>query len=112
MEGPFIIGNTVYIAVSGLGVFRSTNRGKTWEAVNVGLPQVYSWELYAVGNTLFAAEREKGIFRLRDDQNTWVFVKPYPPFYINAMEVVDTSLYAATGGQGVYRIGLDKPDGK
>ena len=112
MEGPFIIGNTVYIAVSGLGVFRSTNRGKTWEAVNVGLPQVYSWELYAVGITLFAAEREKGIFRLRDDQNTWVFVKPYPPFYISAMEVVDTSLYAATGGQGVYRIGLDKPEGK
>ena len=112
IEGPIIVGNAVYISVYELGVFRSTNRGKTWEAVTAGLPQGYTWRLHAVGNTLFTIEREKGIFQLGDDRNTWAFVKPYPPFYVNAITILDTTLYAATGGQGVYRIGLGKPEGK
>ena len=111
IEGPIIMGNTIYIAVYERGVFRSADRGKTWESVNDGLPQGHSWELFSAGNMLFAAEWETGIFQLKDDR-TWVSVKPYPPHFINAMEVVDGTLYAATGGQGVYRIGLDKPEGK
>ncbi|MDE0042581.1 MAG: hypothetical protein OXT74_11145, partial [Candidatus Poribacteria bacterium] len=50
IKGPVSIGNDVYIAVSNLGVFRSTNRGKTWESLDAGLPQAYSWELDAVEN--------------------------------------------------------------
>ena len=106
IEGHVIEGKTVYIAVYERGVFRSADRGKTWESVNEGLPQGHSWELFAAGNMLFAAEWEGGIFQLKHDQ-TWEFVKPHPPFYINRMEVVDTTLYAATGGQGVYRINLE-----
>ena len=106
IEGLVIEGKTVYIAVYERGVFRSADRGKTWESVNEGLPQGHSWELFAAGNMLFAAEWEGGIFQLKHDQ-TWEFVKPHPPFYINRMEVVDTTLYAATGGQGVYRIDLE-----
>ena len=102
------MGNTVYIAVSDLGVFRSETHGNTWEAVNDGLPAAYSWELYAVGDTLFAVEWEKGIFQLRGDRNRWEFVKSPPPFFIVAMEIVDSTLYAATDGQGVYRINLEK----
>ena len=115
IEGLIIMGNTVYISVSERGVFRSADRGKTWESVSEGLPQRHSWELYAVGNMLFAAEWEAGVFQLGNGQNTWTFVNPYPAnvlIVVNAMVVVDTTLYAATGGQGVYRIGLDKPDGK
>ena len=107
IEGPIIMGNTVYIAVFERGVFRSADRGKTWKSVNDGLPQGHYWELFSAGNMLFAAEWEAGIFQLKHDR-TWVFVKPYPPTFINTMEVVDTTLYAATGEQGVYRIDLTK----
>ena len=107
IEGPIMMGNTVYIAVYERGVFRSSDRGKTWDLVNDGLPQEHSWELYAVGNSLFAVGQEAGIFQLNHDQ-TWAFVKPYPPNFMITMEVVDTTLYAATGGQGVYRIDLTK----
>ena len=107
IEGPIMMGNTVYIAVYERGVFRSSDRGKTWDLVNDGLPQGHSWELYAVGNSLFAVEQEAGIFQLNHDQ-TWAFVKPYPPYFMSTMEVVDTTLYAATGGQGVYRVDLEK----
>ena len=105
IEGPIIMGNTIYIAVYERGVFRSADRGKTWESVNDGLPQGHSWELFSAGNMLFAAEWEAGIFQLKHDR-TWVFVKAYPPNFINTMEVVDTTLYAGTGEQGVYRIDL------
>ena len=105
IEGPIIMGNTIYIAVYERGVFRSADRGKTWESVNDGLPQGQSWELFSAGNMLFAAEWEAGIFQLKHDR-TWVFVKAYPPNFINTMEVVDTTLYAGTGEQGVYRIDL------
>ena len=107
IEGPIIMGNTVYIAVHERGVFRSADRGKTWESINDGLPHEHSWELFAARNMLFAAEWEAGIFQLKHDR-TWVYVKPYPPSYINAMEVVDTTLYAATGEQAMYRINLEK----
>ncbi len=110
IEGPIIMGNTVYIAVYERGVFRSADRGKTWESVSDGLPQGNSWELFAVGIALFAVEGEAGIFQLKHDR-TWVFVKPYPPDSINAMDVLDTTLYAATGQQGVYRIDLTESSG-
>ena len=110
IEGPIMMGNTIYIAVYERGVFRSADRGKTWESVNDGLPQGHSWEFFSVGNVLFAAEWGAGIFQLKDDR-TWVSVKPYPPNFINTMEVVDTTLYAATGEQGVYRIDLEKFEG-
>ena len=111
IEWVDIIGNTAYISVSELGVFRSTNHGKTWESVSDGLPQSHSWGLYAVGKTLYAVDREAGIFKLDNVQNTWAFVNSHPPSelstVVNAMEVVDSTLYVATGGWGVYRINLE-----
>ncbi len=113
IEGPIMMGNTVYIAVYERGVFRSADRGKTWESTNDGLPQEHSWELFAPDNALFAVEREAGIFKLKNGQNTWAFVNSHPPcepsIVVNAMEVVDTTLYVATGGWGVYRIQLEEP---
>ncbi len=114
IEGPVVMGNTVYIAVYERGVFRSADHGKTWESISDGLPQGDSWELFAVGNMLFAAEREAGIFKLKNGQNTWAFVNSHPPIdpsvVVNAMEDVDTTLYVATGGRGVYQIRLDNPN--
>ena len=109
-----IIGNTTYISVSDLGVFRTTNHGETWESVSDGLPQSHSWGLYAVGNTLFAADWEASILQLTNGQNTWTFVNSHPPVDpsvgLNAMEVVDSTLYVATGGWGVYRINMEQPE--
>ena len=114
IEGPIVMGNTVYIAVYERGVFQSADRGKTWESISDGLPQGDSWELFSVGNMLFAAEREAGIFKLKNGQNTWTFFKSHPPIdpsvVVNAMDVVDSTLYVATGGRGVYQIREDNPD--
>lgn len=110
IEGLVVLGKTVYISISGSGVFRSTDRGKTWESVNEGLPRAYSWEFHAVENTLYATDEDEGIFRLRDGRDSWEFVKPSPSDMMSALAVAGTTLYAGIGEKGVYRIVLENPD--
>ena len=110
IEGLVVLGKTVYISISESGVFRSTDRGKTWESVNEGLPRAYSWELHAVENTLYATQGDKGIFWLRDGQDSWGLVASSPSDLITALAVAGTTLYAGMGGSGVYRIVLENPD--
>jgi photosystem II stability/assembly factor-like uncharacterized protein len=110
IEGLVVLGKTVYISISESGVFRSTDRGKTWESVNEGLPRAYSWELHAVENTLYATQGDKGIFWLRDGQDSWGLVASSPSDLITALAVAGTTLYAGMGGSGVYRIMLENPD--
>ncbi len=106
-SGAVVLGKTVYAGVAGRGVFRSTDRGKTWESVNDGLPSAYSRALYPVGNALYATRWDQGIFRLRKGQDSWEFVKSFPPSsIISALVVAGKTLYAGTS-QGVYRIELD-----
>ena len=107
IEGPAVLGKTVYISISNSGVFQSTNRGKTWKLINEGLSPQFSWTFYTVSNTLYATRTDQGIFRLRKGQDSWEFVKPFPPgSRISALAVTGKTLYAGTS-QGVYRIELD-----
>ena len=105
--GAVALGKTVYTGVSGQGVFRSTDHGKTWKSVNEGLPREYRWEFYPVGNTLYAT-RTEGIFQIKNGWDSWEFVKPSPLYMhpIGPLAVTDKTLYAGTS-QGVYRIELD-----
>ena len=109
IRGPIALENDVYIAVSGLGVFRSANRGKTWKSVNEGLPHALISSLHSVENMLYA-EVFEGIFRLKTDGHSWEFVTPGLLPGANALVAGNNMLYAATGGQGVYRIDPSKSD--
>ena len=109
IRGPIALENDVYIAVTELGVFRSANRGKTWESVNEGLPHALISSLHSVENMLYA-EVFEGIFRLRTDGHSWEFVTPGLLPGANALVAGNNMLYAATGGQGVYRIDPSKSD--
>jgi hypothetical protein len=105
-----VLGKTVFISTPESGVLRSADRCKTWESVNEGLPQAYSWELHAVGNTLYATLWDEGIFRLKVDRDSWEFVKPFLsdyPYGVGALTVAGGTLYAGIGESGVYRIALD-----
>ena len=105
-----VLGKTVFISTPESGVLRSADRCKTWESVNEGLPQAYSWELHAVGNTLYATLWDEGIFRLKDGRDSWEFVKPFLsdyPYGVGALTVAGGTLYAGIGESGVYRIALD-----
>jgi hypothetical protein len=58
---------------SGTGIFRSPNRGKTWEAVNNGLTTLSVQALYCdrEQNHLYAGTPSGGVFRSRDGGENW-----------------------------------------
>jgi len=73
--------NTVYAAtgeegVAGLGhgVFKSTDRGLTWIAMNVGLTNLNVWRLTIDPRdpeTLYAGTIGRGVFKSTDGANSW-----------------------------------------
>jgi hypothetical protein len=48
----------------GSGVFRSTNNGTNWTAVNTGLTDTYVYALASIGTYLFAGAGNTGVWRL------------------------------------------------
>ncbi len=63
-------GKTLYAAVFGAGVFRSTDNGVTWKAVNKGLKNFDIWSLTVKGTALYAATT-KGLFYSTDNAQSW-----------------------------------------
>ena len=66
------------------GVFRSTDGGSSWTAVNNGLSIVYASMVYSLavvsssggggGTNLFAGVEDGGIWRSTDDGDNWTWV--------------------------------------
>ncbi len=70
---------TVYAATSGDGVYASTDRGDSWQAINTGLTNKTIRELKIAGSpngtyTLFAAPTAGGLFRRTSTQTAWTLV--------------------------------------
>ena len=66
--------DALYVAGPGLGVMRSEDGGKTWSALNEGLPsrEVEAFATHAdQAATLYAYVPEKGIYRSEDAGETW-----------------------------------------
>ena len=96
------------------GVFKSTNGGATWTAVNSGLPggQVSSVALspgYASDQTLFAGTFDNGLYKSTNGGATWTAVNSgltnqgvisvaLSPGYAS-----DQTLFAGTYGGGVFK---------
>jgi hypothetical protein len=58
--------STVYTATGGAGVFRSTDAGRSWHALNAGLTvlDVRSLGIDATGRTLYAGTAQGGVAAL------------------------------------------------
>jgi ligand-binding sensor domain-containing protein len=71
-----ILGEDLF-AGTGTGVFRSTDRGVSWTAVNFGLPipsppsGLQILQLETMGIYIFAGTNGKGIFRSSDNGESW-----------------------------------------
>ncbi|MCU0427826.1 MAG: hypothetical protein MUF71_19610 [Candidatus Kapabacteria bacterium] len=60
----------LYAATAGAGVFRSSDTGRTWAAVNIGLTNLTVNALFADGSTIYAGTAS-GLFRTGDAGQRW-----------------------------------------
>src|SRR5664280_326055 len=101
---------TLYAGTASGGVFRSTDSGDHWTAVNTGLsdPRVIFLAVNPLTpTTLYAGTVGGGIFRSTDSGATWTAVNTglnnADVRYIAINPTSPTTLYTGTDGNGVFR---------
>jgi photosystem II stability/assembly factor-like uncharacterized protein len=100
----------VYAGTCGYGIYKSIDSGRTWAAVNSGLPtKLVVWDLLIdpqEPSIIFAATGN-GIFKSPDGGQTWNAIAPnLSNFWIFCLAInpADRSvLYAGTNGRGVFK---------
>jgi len=94
---------TVYAGSFGMGLFRSTNRGQSWEALNNGLTDPFLLCLAVTpGQHVYAGTMRGGVYRLSLKGAQWESISQgLEDTEIKSFLVHDGRVYAGTG-QGVY----------
>jgi photosystem II stability/assembly factor-like uncharacterized protein len=101
---------TLYVGTRGGGVFKSTDGGDRWSAVNSGMT---NFDVVAVvldpqtPTTLYAATWGSGVFKSIDGGNsTWIVNNGLTTGYLHTLAVdpqTPTTLYVGTYGGGVFK---------
>ncbi len=102
--------HVVYAGSFGQGIFRSRDRGGSWDAVNTGLKDLFILCLaYGKDGTLYAGTFRAGVFQSRDGGANWQAINTgLKRLEIKVLLIEDDVIYAGTG-DGVYRLSdLDK----
>ena len=88
------LGDALYVGTSSDGVYRSSDNGQSWTAVNNGLPgdPLYVSVLHAVGSNLFAWMRSGGIYRTTNNGQNWIR-------FDSGLTQLPVSSFASDGGQ-------------
>jgi photosystem II stability/assembly factor-like uncharacterized protein len=101
---------TLYAGTMGAGVFRSTDSGSTWTAVNTGLANPNALRLAidpAARDTLYAGTYGGGVFRSTDSGDHWTAMNTGLASQNATALAIDpltpATLYAGTDGGGIFR---------
>lgn len=95
----------IYAGSFGHGVFRTMDRGATWNPVGEGVTDPFILSLTVTNRGIvYAGTFRGGVFRSRDEGNTWQSVNEgLKRLEVKSLLAVDQELYAGTG-DGVYRL--------
>ena len=96
---------TLYAGSFGHGIFRTVDRGATWDAVGSGVTDPFILSLTTSKNgAVYAGTFRGGVFRSRDDGKTWKAINAgLKQLEVKALMMAGEELYAGTG-DGVYRL--------
>lgn len=94
------------------GVFRSTDFGKSWAAINNGLKNHLVYSLFVSGKYIFAGT-DSGAFRSTNDGDSWLTVDSgftkQRIFRVIVFAETGEYMFAGTNGNGIFR-SSDKGD--
>ncbi len=101
------VGNALYAGIANAttgGVFRSTDGGQTWTALNNGLTSRIVFDLAATSTALFASTTNAGVFRSTDGGQNWTAVNNgLPSLTVVGLAAVKDTVVAAVIGNTLYR---------
>ena len=100
------VGSTLYATFWNGGVFRSTNSGDSWTAINDGLDETTATSIGTAGTELYIGTFT-GVFRWIAAKEQWEPVGSLP-HQILSLAVLDGFLYAGTAYGGVFKIPIEK----
>jgi photosystem II stability/assembly factor-like uncharacterized protein len=86
------------LAGTNSGINRSTNYGATWERVNDKLTLCFA----AIGSNVFAGTGN-GVIISSDFGNNWTIPNDSMSYYITALAIKDTVIFAGTMQNGIFR---------
>ena len=104
----------VYVGLERAGLYRSADGGHTWQHASVGLnPEAIVSDVVfdpTDGQTMYLADRLSGVYRSTDGGATWTPINTnLRTRDVNALAISSDGehLYAATEGEGVFRLDLN-----
>jgi photosystem II stability/assembly factor-like uncharacterized protein len=104
---------TIYAGAERGGIWRSTDAGASWKQIANGMPAEATVHAIVVdatrSGTVFAGDQQSGVYRSTDGGTTWAAINNgLRNRAVNALALTPDGrhLYAATEGNGVYRLDL------
>ncbi|MBI4650225.1 hypothetical protein HY745_02860 [Candidatus Desantisbacteria bacterium] len=92
------------------GILRSTDNGKTWTHMDIGLINNYVQVLAVNGSNLFAGTLGSGVFRSTDNGETWIPINTgLTDLNIYALAVIGSDLIVETWS-GIVHLSTNKGD--
>ena len=101
-----VSGTNLFVGVSGIGVFLSTNNGTSWTPINTGLLSPNVWALAISDTYIFAGTLSNfgGVYRSSNSGVNWAQVNSgLTNTDATTLAISDTNLFAGTLGLGVFR---------
>jgi photosystem II stability/assembly factor-like uncharacterized protein len=104
VKSMVVLGDTLFAGTAG-GVYRSTDHGSSWIAVNNGLTETEIWGMGLSGTTVFAGTASGRIFRSTDFGANWTNTNAGMVFkaLIGSITKSGSNLLCASHGSGLYR---------
>ena len=109
----------IYAGAENGGIYKSTNGGAHWEHIGVGMDPMASVRAIAIDPTnpevVYAADLRTGVYRSADGGKIWVKLNEglrTRAVTALAISADGTVLYAATEGEGVFRLDLSGIKGR
>ena len=97
-------GNSIFVGASTAGVFRTTNGGTNWSAVNNGLPVGGVFALTVSNGEIFAGKYggiSGGVYRSTNNGQSWALC--FSDYYVTHLKSIGTDIYVAGYEKCIFR---------